>query len=34
VLPEDVELGDIEALAAKYPDVAADLRSFPVPAKS
>jgi predicted cupin superfamily sugar epimerase len=32
VLPEDVELGDIEALAAKYPDVAADLRSFPVPA--
>jgi hypothetical protein len=29
---EDVELGDVEALAAKYPDVAAEIRSFPVPA--
>jgi uncharacterized protein len=34
VLPEDVELGDIEALAAKYPDVAADIHTFPFPAKS
>ena len=24
----DVEIGDVEALAAKYPDVADDLRSF------
>jgi hypothetical protein len=24
----DVELGDVDALAAKYPDVADDLRSF------
>jgi predicted cupin superfamily sugar epimerase len=29
---EDVEFGDVEALAAKYPDVAAEIRSFPVPA--
>jgi hypothetical protein len=29
---EDVELGDAEALAAKYPDVAVMIRSFPVPA--
>jgi uncharacterized protein len=29
---EDVELGNVEALAAKYPDVAAEIRSFPVPA--
>jgi predicted cupin superfamily sugar epimerase len=28
----DVELGDVEKLAAKYPEAAADLRSFPVPA--
>jgi predicted cupin superfamily sugar epimerase len=32
VLPEDVELGDAEMLAAKYPDVAAQIRTFPVPA--
>ena len=25
----DVEIGDVEALAAKYPDVANDLRAFP-----
>jgi uncharacterized protein len=25
----DVEIGDVEALAAKYPDVADDLRAFP-----
>jgi uncharacterized protein len=31
---EDVELGDVEALAAKYPDVATELRTFPVPVKS
>jgi hypothetical protein len=31
--PEDVELGDVEVLAAKYPDVAADLRTFPIAAK-
>jgi hypothetical protein len=24
----DVEIGDVEALAAKYPDVADDLRAF------
>ena len=28
VEPADVELGDVEALAAKYPDVADDLRAF------
>jgi predicted cupin superfamily sugar epimerase len=31
VEPADVEIGDIETLAAKYPQVAADLRTFPVP---
>jgi hypothetical protein len=30
---KDVEMGDVEQLAAKYPEAAADLRSFPVPAK-
>jgi hypothetical protein len=29
VEPADVEIGDVEALAAKYPDVADDLRGFP-----
>jgi predicted cupin superfamily sugar epimerase len=35
VLPEDVELGmsKIEEFAAKFPKVAADIRSFPLPAK-
>ena len=28
VEPADVEIGDIDALAAKYPDVATDLRAF------
>jgi hypothetical protein len=28
VEPADVEMGDINALAAKYPDVAEDLRAF------
>ena len=28
VEPADVEIGDVEALAARYPDVAADLRAF------
>jgi predicted cupin superfamily sugar epimerase len=28
VEPADVEIGDVKALAAKYPDVADDLRSF------
>jgi predicted cupin superfamily sugar epimerase len=28
---EDVELGDAEQLAAKYPEAAADIRAFPVP---
>jgi uncharacterized protein len=28
VEPADVEIGDVEALAAKYPDVADDLRGF------
>jgi len=31
VLPVDVELGDIETLAVKYPEVAAEIRSFPIP---
>ena len=29
---EDVELGDMEALAAKYPDRATEIRTFPLPA--
>jgi predicted cupin superfamily sugar epimerase len=34
VVPEeDVELGDVEQLAAKYPEAAADIRDFPVPAE-
>lgn len=32
VVSEDVELGDAEALAARYPDVASEIRTFPVPA--
>ncbi len=32
VEPRDVETGDLEALAARYPDVAADLRAFAVTA--
>jgi hypothetical protein len=28
VVPADVEIGDVEKLAAKYPDVAADLRAI------
>ena len=30
----DVELGDAEKLASKYPDAAADIRDFPRPARS
>ena len=30
---KDVELGDVEQLAVKYPEAAADLRTFPLPAK-
>jgi predicted cupin superfamily sugar epimerase len=33
VLPEDVELGKAEELAAKFPKAAADIRSFPTPQK-
>ena len=33
VEPADVELGNADALVAKYPKVAAEIRSFPVPAK-
>ena len=33
VEPVDVEIGNVDVLAAKYPQVADDLRSFPVPAK-
>ena len=33
VEPADVELGNADALVAKYPNVAAEIRSFPVPAK-
>jgi uncharacterized protein len=29
----DVEIGNVDALATKYPQVADDLRTFPVPAK-
>jgi predicted cupin superfamily sugar epimerase len=32
VVAEDVELGNADALAAKYPAVAAQIHSFPVPA--
>jgi len=31
VEPADVEIGDVEALAAKYPGAAADLRAFQQP---
>lgn len=31
VIPADVELGDADALIASHPDVADDIRSFPVP---
>jgi uncharacterized protein len=30
---EDVELGDAEQLAAKYPEASADIRKFPMPAE-
>ena len=33
VEPADVELGNANVLAAKYPKVAAEIRSFPLPAK-
>ena len=33
VEPVDVEIGNVDALVAKYPQVADDLRSFPVPVK-
>ena len=33
VEPADVELGNADELAAKYPKVAAEIRTFPVPAK-
>jgi predicted cupin superfamily sugar epimerase len=33
VEPVDVEIGNVDALAAKYPQVAHDLRTFPVPVK-
>jgi predicted cupin superfamily sugar epimerase len=33
VEPVDVEIGNVDALAAKYPQVADDVRSFPVPVK-
>jgi uncharacterized protein len=29
--PTDVEIGDIEALAVKYPQLADDIRTFPLP---
>jgi uncharacterized protein len=32
VIPADVELGDADVLAKKYPPVAAEIRSFPQPA--
>ena len=33
VEPVDVEIGNVDVLAAKYPQVADDLRTFPVPVK-
>jgi uncharacterized protein len=33
VEPVDVEIGNVDALAAKYPQVADDLRRFPAPVK-
>ena len=33
VRDRDVELGNADELAAKYPDAAADIRAFPVPAE-
>ena len=33
VEPADVELGNADVLAARYPKVAAEIRSFPAPAK-
>lgn len=33
VVPEDVELGDADALAARYPDFEAEIRTFPLPAR-
>ena len=33
VEPADVELGNPDTLAARYPNVAAEIRSFPLPAK-
>ena len=33
VEPADVELGNADALVAKYPKVAGEIRSFPLPAK-
>jgi hypothetical protein len=33
VEPADVEFGNPDALAARYPGVAAEIRSFPVPVK-
>jgi predicted cupin superfamily sugar epimerase len=33
VREEDIELGDVDELANKYSDMAADIRDFPVPAK-
>ena len=33
VEPADVELGNADALVAKYPNVAAEISSFPVPAR-
>ena len=30
VIPADVEIGDVEALAKKYPSVAEEIRSFPL----
>jgi predicted cupin superfamily sugar epimerase len=32
VIPADVEIGDAEVLATKYPSVAEEIRSFPQPA--
>jgi hypothetical protein len=31
MIPADVELGDAEVLAKKYPHVAEEIRSFPQP---
>jgi uncharacterized protein len=34
VIPADVEIGNVDALATQFPDVAEDIRTFPAPVKN